>query len=130
MDVKIYFQLFINGVLFGTMYGIGAIGLSLIYGTMRIIFLAQGTFIILAAYAAFWLFNTYKIDPYLSILLVIPAFFLVGAGSYQTLFRKVARENEFTTLLISFGLVQFLTAILGVFCFGSIDLLRAKNKIN
>ena len=42
-------QLLINGVLFGTMYGIAAIGLSIIFGTMRIMFLAKGTMIIFFA---------------------------------------------------------------------------------
>ena len=53
----IFLQLLINGILFGTMYGIAAIGLSLIFGTMQILFLAQGTMIILAAYACFWIFT-------------------------------------------------------------------------
>jgi branched-chain amino acid transport system permease protein len=39
---ELFVQLMINGVLFGTMYGIAAIGLSLIFGTMQIIFIAQG----------------------------------------------------------------------------------------
>ena len=60
-------QLSINGILFGTMYGIAAIGLSLIFGTMQIIFLAQGTMIILAAFFCFWMFSLYSIDPYLSL---------------------------------------------------------------
>jgi branched-chain amino acid transport system permease protein len=57
MPIDIFFQLLINGILFGTMYGIAAIGLSLIFGTMRIVFIAQGTMIILAAYGSFWLFK-------------------------------------------------------------------------
>lgn len=108
MDIAIILQVFINGVLFGTMYGIGAIGLSLIYGTMRIIFLAQGTLIILAAYGSFYLFSSYRLDPYLSLLLILPLFFFVGTGLYQSLFRKVARESQFTTLLIAFGLLILL----------------------
>ena len=38
-----FLQVLVNGILFGTMYGIAAVGLSLVYGTMKIIFLAQGT---------------------------------------------------------------------------------------
>ena len=53
----ILLQVIINGILFGTMYGIAAIGLSLIFGTMRIIFLAQGTMIVLFAYLSYWLFT-------------------------------------------------------------------------
>ena len=50
LSLDIFIQLLINGILFGTMYGIAAIGLSLIFGTMRIMFLAQGSMIILFAY--------------------------------------------------------------------------------
>jgi len=102
---EIISQLLVNGILFGTMYGIAALGLSLIFGTMRIIFLAQGTMIILAAYGCFWLFKLFGLDPYLSILLIIPASMLFGAGLYQTLFRKIARAGPGPSLLIAFGLV-------------------------
>jgi branched-chain amino acid transport system permease protein len=107
-------QLLIGGVLFGTMYGIGAIGLSLIYGTMRIVFIAQGTMIILAAYASFWLFHSYGMDPYLSLLLVVPASLLLGIGFYQVLFRKVAGSGQFPTLLIAFGLMALLENLMSV----------------
>lgn len=114
MPISILLQLLINGILFGTMYGIAAIGLSLIYGTMRIIFIAQGTIIILAAYGSFWLFHFWKVDPYLSILLVIPSALIVGVGFYQFLFRKVARGGQFPTLLIAFGLMALLENLMCV----------------
>jgi len=98
-------QLLVNGILFGTMYGIAALGLSLIFGTMRIIFLAQGTMIILAAYGCFWLFKLLGLDPYLSIIIVIPVSMMFGAGLYQGLFRKVAKAGSGPSLLIAFGLV-------------------------
>ncbi len=63
LNFNLLAQLFINGILFGTMYGLAAIGLSLIFGTMRIIFLSQGAVIILMAYFCYWLFTLFKIDP-------------------------------------------------------------------
>ncbi len=114
MDYKVLLQLLISGILFGTMYGIGAIGLSLIYGTMRIVFLAQGTMIILAAYGCFWLFKFYHVDPYLSLIFVIPGALVVGAGLYQLLFRKVAGTGQFPTLLIAFGLMALLENLMSV----------------
>src|SRR4030042_60675 len=83
LSFQLVSQLFINGILFGTMYGIAAIGLSLIYGTMRIIFLAQGTIIIFLAYICYWFFKLLGIDPYLSILLVVPVSLLLGMEFYQ-----------------------------------------------
>ncbi len=100
-------QLLLNGILFGTMYGIAAIGLSLILGTMQIIFIAQGTLIVLFAYLCFWLFSIYHIDPYLSLLLIVPASLLLGRGFYEVFFRKVAGV-KITSLLIAFGLMALL----------------------
>ena len=104
----IYVQLLINGVLFGTMYGIAAIGLSLIFGTMQIVFIAQGAMIILWAYACFWLFKLFSVDPYLSMVLIIPGSMIFGLGLYQILFRKVARAGKNPSLLIAFGVMVLL----------------------
>lgn len=99
-------QLLVNGILFGTMYGIAAIGLSLIFGTMRIIFLAQGTMIILMAYLCYWLFSLLGMDPYFSLILVVPVSLLVGMGLYQALFREAAAmEDKNISLLIAIGLM-------------------------
>jgi branched-chain amino acid transport system permease protein len=115
INVQILLQLLINGILFGTMYGIGAIGLSLIYGTMGIIFIAQGAVIILTAYGSFWLFHLWGMDPYVSLLLVVPTSLILGVGFYQALFRKVAQAGQFPTLLIAFGLMALLESLMSVF---------------
>ena len=107
LSLKLLLQLSINGILFGTMYGIAAIGLSLIFGTMQIIFIAQGTIIILSAFFCFWMFSIYSIDPYLSLLIMIPASLVFGRGLYEVLFRKVA-GSKITSLLIAFGLMVLL----------------------
>jgi len=111
---EIFSQLLVNGILFGAMYGIAAIGLSLIFGTMRIIFLAQGTIIVLAAYACFWLFKLLGIDPYLSIIIVIPGCLLFGSGLYQTFFRRIAKAGPGPSLLIAFGLLVLLENLMTV----------------
>jgi branched-chain amino acid transport system permease protein len=106
LSFQLVSQLLINGILFGTMYGIAAIGLSLIYGTMRIIFLAQGTIIIFLAYICYWFFKLLGVDPYLSILLVVPVSLLLGMGFYQGLFREAAAlEDKNISLLIAVGLM-------------------------
>jgi branched-chain amino acid transport system permease protein len=114
LTIDIILQLLINGILFGAMYGVAAIGLSLIYGTMKIVFIAQGTVIILVAYACFWLFQSYHINPYLSLVFIVPASLLVGMGFYQVLFRKVAKAGSFPTLIIAFGLLALLENFMAV----------------
>ncbi len=107
-------QILINGLLFGTMYGIAAIGLSLIFGTMQIIFIAQGSIIILAAYISFWIFILFLIDPFISILLIVPLFLLLGGGLYQILFRKVAYAGKNPSLLIAFGFMILLENLISL----------------
>lgn len=108
-------QLLINGVLFGTMYGLAAIGLSLIFGTMRIIFLSQGAVIILMAYLCYWLFTLLGIDPYMSIPIVGVASLVLGAGLYQGLFRRAVKmEDKNITLLIAVGLMFLLENLMAV----------------
>lgn len=104
--MSILLQVIINGVLFGTMYGIAAIGLSLIFGTMRIIFLAQGTMIVLFAYVTYWLFTLAGIDPYVSLLICVPLAFIVGLGLFYTLFKDAAAlEDKNVSLLLAVGLL-------------------------
>lgn len=115
LSFELLAQLSINGILFGTMYGLAAIGLSLIFGTMRIIFLAQGTIIILMAYFCYSLFVLAKFDPYLSIIVLAPVSLVLGAGFYQLLFRKAAAmEDKNISLLIAVGLMFLVENLMSV----------------
>ena len=115
-DIAIVAQLTINSILFGSMYGISAIGLSLIFGTMRIVFLAQGTFIIFFAYIAYWLLTLAGIDPYVSILIVVPFAALLGMGFYYAVFKEAAAlEDRNVSLLIAVGLMFLMENLMTVF---------------
>ena len=92
--MQVIIQALVNGILFGTMYGTAAIGLSLIFGTMRIVFIAQGSIIILFSYLCFWLFTLFGIDPYLSIIPVVLFALLLGAGFYHGLFKEAAALQD------------------------------------
>ena len=79
-----FLQILVNGVLFGSMYGVAAIGLSLIFGTMQIIFIAQGAMMILAAYITYWIFTLTSVDP----------FFWVSAGFFMRGFSAEWQRRE------------------------------------
>ena len=109
LSFQLVIQLLINGILFGSIYGIAAIGLSLIFGTMRIMFLAHGTIIIFFAYICYWIFTLIGLDPYLSLVIVILLAMLLGIGLYQGLFKGAAAlEDKNVTLLIAVGIMFFL----------------------
>lgn len=116
LNLNVIIQLLINGILFGTMYGIAAIGLSLIFGTMRIMFLAQGSMIILFAYICYWLFTLLGLDPYISLFLIILIGLGLGAGVYHGLFRgAAAQEDKNISLLIAVGLMFLIENLMTVF---------------
>jgi branched-chain amino acid transport system permease protein len=106
--MQVIIQALVNGILFGTMYGTAAIGLSLIFGTMRIVFIAQGSIIILFSYLCFWLFTLFGIDPYLSIIPVVLFALLLGAGFYHGLFKEAAAlQDRISSLLIAVAVMFF-----------------------
>lgn len=114
-ELTLLAQVLVNGILFGTMYGIAAIGLSLIFGTMRIVFIAQGTIIVFFAYLCFWLFTLLGIDPYLSIIPILLAGLLLGAGFYYALFREAAAlQDRIGSLLIAVGLMFFMENLMTI----------------
>src|SRR4029453_12710569 len=73
-------QAVVSGLLLGGVYGGVASGLTLIFGVLRIINFAHGAVMMLGMYASYWLWVWLGVDPYLSVLLTAPAFFVLGMG--------------------------------------------------
>jgi branched-chain amino acid transport system permease protein len=105
MDINLIAQILLYGVLRGFVYSIIALGLTLIFGTMKIVNLAHGILCILGAYFAFSLVDL-GLDPYISMLVLLPLFFIIGVCLYFGIFQKTRDPNSST--VSSFGL---LTAI-------------------
>jgi len=113
--MTILLQQLVLGVLIGGLYGLAAAGLSLIFGVMKVLNVAHGELIMLGGYGAFWLFALGGVDPFLALVLVIPAALVGGAILYWGLFGWVVRYHEETrvknSLLIGFGLGLALHAL-------------------
>ncbi len=109
-----FLQILINGILFGSMYGVAAIGLSLIFGTMQIIFIAQGAMMILAAYLTYWIFTLTAIDPFFCFVLILPIFLGIGWIFYAGLFSRVAAAGKNPSLLLAFGLMILLENLMSL----------------
>lgn len=71
-------QVLISGILLGGIYALVSIGLTMIFGVIKIVNFAHGEVIMLAMYGTYWLFQYFGLDPYLSILVIVPVFFLFG----------------------------------------------------
>jgi branched-chain amino acid transport system permease protein len=103
------------GVLIGGLYGLAAVGLTVVFGVLKMLNVAHGELIMLGGYAAFWLFTLWHVDPFLSVLPAGGTLFLVGIVLYRLLFARLLRSGEAAkiknSILIGFGLALVLQTI-------------------
>lgn len=111
----IYAQIYLNGILLGGLYAVVALGLSLTFGVMKVLNLAHGEFMIFGAYISFWAFTLLGIDPFLSILLVVPALFIAGLVVQRVLLESVVKVGGDPPIVVTFGLVLVMQTIFDVF---------------
>jgi len=108
-------QAVILGLLIGGVYALMASGLTLVFGIMKVINVAQGALVILAAYLSYALFSHLHVDPFLSILIVTPAMFLLGVA-VQLVFVRSLRGPDAPelSLLVTWALALGIEGVLSV----------------
>jgi len=79
-------QQIVLGLLLGGLYGLAAAGLSLVFGVLKVLDVAHGELIMLGGYGTYWLFTLLRLDPFASLLLVIPGMLVLGVVLYAVLF--------------------------------------------
>lgn len=94
----------IQGALLGGLYALFAAGLSLIFGIMRLVNLAHGDLIVLAAFAILALTSWFGFDPFLAALLAMPAMFAAGFALQHLLLNRTLGRDLLPPLLVTFGL--------------------------
>jgi len=107
-------QSVVSGVLTGSLYAMIAVGLTIVFGVMRIINMAHGEMVMLGMFGAYWGYTLWQIDPFVSALLWVPLMFVFGAGVHRLLLRKIIPSGELNTLLYTAGL-SLLIANLALF---------------
>ena len=112
--MAVLMQSILSGGLIGGVYALIGIGLTLIFGVMRVINFAQGDLVMVGMYVTFFLFRGFGIDPFLSVVLTMPALFVLGALLQRTLINRVldALPQNQILLTIGIGLVLANTAML------------------
>lgn len=99
-----WFNVILQGVLIGGLYAMFAAGLSLIFGVMRLVNIAHGDLIVLAAYVSLIATQTFNLDPLTSLLLVVPVMALIGYGLQRGLLNYALGDDLLPPLLVTFGL--------------------------
>ena len=108
MDPSVLVQLLLGGLLLGGVYALAALGLSLIFGVSRVLNLAHGDFLMLGGLLAFVLFSSLGINPFISLLPLLPLFLVLGAIFERVFIRPIAdkpfHERLIASVLVTLGL--------------------------
>ncbi len=103
MSLQVLAQGLVTGVLLGGVYAMVALGLTLIFGVMRVINVAHGTLLMVGAYVTFTAVNSLGVNPLLSILISAPLLFILGAVVQRFVVERVVGAPELQGLLVTFG---------------------------
>jgi branched-chain amino acid transport system permease protein len=100
----VFFQALISGILVGGVYALIGIGLTIIFGVMRVINFAHGDLLMLGMYVTYYLFTLLHVDPFLSIIITIPVMFLFGAFLQKTFINRALNALPQNQILLTIGL--------------------------
>ncbi|MEM3550695.1 MAG: branched-chain amino acid ABC transporter permease [Candidatus Bathyarchaeia archaeon] len=109
-DISLILLILLYGFARGCIYGVIALGLNLIFGTMKIVNLAHGAMCLLSAYIVYSLFFLTGFDPYLLMFIAILVFFGFGLGLYSGIFRRTKDASSST--ISSYGLLIALQMVM------------------
>lgn len=97
-------QTLLQGILLGGFYAVMVLGFSIIWGVMGVINLAHGEYLMIGAYLA-WIFsNSLGMDPFFSLILIMPIMFVVGYVIQRVLINRIVERPHLMALLVTFGL--------------------------
>jgi len=130
MNPELLVQSVVLGVLTGGVYALMASGLTLIFGIMRVVNVAHGAMIVMAAYVSWLLYKTFNLDPIASIVVVMPAFFAAGALLQWVILRRLSGRDLTLTVLVTFGFAIILEGVQGSLWSSSFQAIKTSYSLN
>ena len=106
--MDIFLQLIVNGLLIGGVYGLVSVGLTLVFGVLRIVNFAHGELLMLGMFTGFWAYRLVGLDPNLTAIVILPVFFALGLVIYYALIRPVLSAAALAQFFCTIGLSVFL----------------------
>ena len=101
-------QLVLSGIFIGGIYALMSMGLTLIFGVLRIVNFAHGEFLMLAMYGAWAMTRLLGLNPYLAAIAIVPAMFLFGAIVHQLIVRRALDKPHLVVVFATMGLSIFM----------------------
>ncbi len=98
----------VYGAVLGSVYGLSTMGLSLIFGVLRIVNVGHGSFIMLGAFTAFWMFTLFSLPPIASISIALVLGLALGFAVFYSVIRRLLNAPELSTLLATFAIGIFI----------------------
>ena len=99
----IYVQLVVSGLLLGGVYALISIGLTLIFGVLRVVNFAHGEFLMVGMFAAYWLFQLWAVPAFISALVMLPPFILFGFLVYRLVIRRTLGQGDVVQIFATVG---------------------------
>jgi len=106
--VNTILQLVISGLLIGSVYALMSIGLTLIFGVLRVVNFAHGEFLMIAMYGVWAFSRLLRLNPYFAAIAVVPAMFLFGALVYRLVIGAALAKPHLVVVFATMGLSIFL----------------------
>lgn len=124
--MTVFLQSLLSGVLVGGVYALIGIGLTIIFGVMRVINFAHGDILMLGMYLSYYLFTLAGIDPFVSILIVIPIMFLYGGFLQKVFINRVLNTLPQNQILLTIGLGLIMSNTVMLICTSDYKILTTK----
>jgi branched-chain amino acid transport system permease protein len=109
MVLELFAQTVVTGILVGLILALASVGMTLIFGIMKIFNIASGDMLVLGCYVVFWLNAIFSLDPIFGFPIAALVGVVLGLGVYYVLIRHVVRKVSLRSLLILFGLSSVLS---------------------
>jgi branched-chain amino acid transport system permease protein len=104
MHADLWLASAVNGLLLGGLYAATSLGLAAVFGVMRLVNVVHGELVILGAYLSWTFWTKLALDPFVSLLIVMPVLFVVGYGTQRLLLNRLMPQGMEAPMLTTFGL--------------------------
>ena len=106
--MDIFAQLALSGLFIGGLYALISVGLTLVFGVLRVVNFAHGEYLTIAMFMTYFLFHQFGLDPFLSSILVIPLMFGLGLATERLLIRPTLEAPHVVQVFVTFALSLWL----------------------